>query len=103
VSDEAEGFLETDAALESDSARDRVGRDSFPLTHESLATLLGVRRASVSVAAQALQTAGAIVYERGMVTITSAASLHAAACECYEDCKEACRQSLPDPALAFRA
>ena len=55
--------------------RDRVGRDAFPLTHESLASLLGVRRASVSVAAQALQAAGAIVHERGMVTIVGPAAL----------------------------
>jgi CRP-like cAMP-binding protein len=80
--------------------RDRVGRDSFPLTHDSLATLLGVRRASVTVAARSLQSCGAIAYTRGMVSIVHDAALRAAACECYEDCKEAFRESLIEPILA---
>jgi CRP-like cAMP-binding protein len=77
--------------------RDRVGRDSFPVTHESLAVLLGVRRASVSVAAQALQVAGAIVHERGVVTIVGPDALRVASCECYQDCKDASRDAQRQP------
>ncbi|WP_405054970.1 Crp/Fnr family transcriptional regulator [Vulcanimicrobium alpinum] len=62
---------------------DRVGRDEFPLTHEGLATKLGVRRAGVSIAAAALQQAGAIRYARGKVAIADRAQLEDAACECY--------------------
>jgi CRP-like cAMP-binding protein len=62
---------------------DRVGRPDFALTHESLATMLGVRRAGVSIAAAALQQAGFIRYVRGKFTIVNAAGLETAACECY--------------------
>ena len=80
--------------------RDRVGHDSFPLTHDSLAILLGARRASVTVAAQSLQTRGAIVQRRGLVTIANAEALRAASCECYEDCMEAFGLALLDADLA---
>jgi hypothetical protein len=80
--------------------RDRVRRDSFPLTHDSLAMLLGVRRASVSIVAQSLQTRGAILQHRGMLTIADAEALRAASCECYEDCTYAFEQALIEPALA---
>jgi len=79
------------------ATRDRVGRDALVLTHDSLAVLLGVRRASVSVALQSLQGAGAIVIHRGMVAVVSPARLRAASCECYEDCKEAYRSALFEP------
>jgi len=62
---------------------DRVGRDEFHLTHESLATMLGVRRAGVSIAAAALQTAGHIRYSRGRFAIIDRTGLAQAACECY--------------------
>ena len=62
---------------------DRVGDREFPLTQEFLAQMLGVRRASVSVAAGALQTAGLISYSRGRVTILDREGLENAACECY--------------------
>ena len=81
--------------------RDRVGRDSFPLTHDSLGLLLGVRRASVSVATQSLQAYGAITCSRGMVTVVDAAKLRDAACECYADCMEAFEQSLAEPVFAL--
>ena len=62
---------------------DRVGDREFPLTQEFLAQMLGVRRASVSVAAGALQHAGLISYARGRVTILDREGLENAACECY--------------------
>jgi CRP-like cAMP-binding protein len=64
-------------------AHDNAFSDSFPITHEFLATLLGVRRASVQVAAAALQKEGAIAYSRGAVSITYRALLERSACECY--------------------
>jgi CRP-like cAMP-binding protein len=62
---------------------DRVGRDRFELTQLFLSQMLGVRRASVTVAAGALQKAGAIRYSRGRITIVDRARLEEAVCECY--------------------
>ena len=62
---------------------DRVGRDQFELTQLFLSQMLGVRRASVTVAAGALQDAGAIRYSRGRITVIDRARLESAACECY--------------------
>lgn len=67
---------------------DRVGADQFPLTHEFLAIMLGVRRASVTVAAGMLQQAGLIRYTRGRVTIVDRARLEEASCECYRVVKK---------------
>lgn len=64
-------------------AHDNALSDSFPITHEFLATVLGVRRASVQVAAAALQKAGSIAYSRAALTITNRALLEESACECY--------------------
>ena len=64
-------------------AHDLTGRSTLDLTQEFLADVLGVRRASVSLVAQALQDAGAIAYRRGQIQILDARSLRAAACECY--------------------
>jgi CRP-like cAMP-binding protein len=62
---------------------DRVGRSDFALTHEVLATMLGVRRAGVSIAAAALQHNGSIRYTRGRFSVADRDSLELAACECY--------------------
>ncbi len=64
-------------------AHDRSERDDFPMTHEFLSMMLGVRRAGVSVAAAQLQRAGFIKYERGTITVTDRPGLESAACECY--------------------
>lgn len=63
---------------------DRAHDDTFPLTHQFLALMLGVRRASVTVAAGQLQRAGLIDYNYGRVAINDRPGLEAAACECYE-------------------
>ena len=65
------------------STHDRVAGDQFPLTQDFLALMLGVRRAGVSVAQQALQQHGLIQYTRGQVTILDRAGLEEFTCECY--------------------
>jgi len=62
---------------------DRVEGDAFPLTHEFLAFMLGVRRAGVTVAMRALQDAGTIDYSRGHVEVLDRGALERASCECY--------------------
>lgn len=62
---------------------DRVGRDRFELTQLFLSQMLGVRRATVTGAAGALQDAGAIRYTRGRITVVDRSRLEAASCECY--------------------
>jgi Mn-dependent DtxR family transcriptional regulator len=46
--------------------------------------MLGVRRATVTVIAGALQKAGLINYSRGRIRIVNRRGLEGAACECYE-------------------
>ena len=62
---------------------DRVKGDEFPLTQDFLALMLGVRRASVSETAGALQARDLIRYHRGVITIVNRKGLEAAACDCY--------------------
>ena len=76
---------------------DRVGDREFPLTQEFLAQMLGVRRASVTVAAGALQNAGLIRYSRGRVTILDREGLENAACECYGIIRSELDRLLPLP------
>ena len=64
-------------------AHDSAGSDTFPLTHEFLAMMLGVQRAGVSTAANFLRQAGLINYTHGVVTITDRRGLERMACECH--------------------
>ena len=63
--------------------QDRVGAATFPLSHEFLGYMLGVRRASVTIALGTLQHAGLLTYHRGVITILDRARLEEATCECY--------------------
>ena len=63
--------------------RDRIGSTEIELTQEMLGLMLGVRRASVTVAARTLQEAGLIRYSRGKITILDQEDLEEASCECY--------------------
>jgi CRP-like cAMP-binding protein len=62
---------------------DRSDIDTFPLTHQALAELLGVRREAVSNAAGALQRQRMIGYRRGLLKVMNRAGLEAIACACY--------------------
>jgi CRP-like cAMP-binding protein len=67
---------------------DVVDVDEFPLTQDLLATMLGVRRPSVTLAARALQRAGIIDYRYGVVRIRDRQRLETSACECYRLIRE---------------
>ncbi len=65
------------------ACHDRTDADTFPMTHELLAMMLGVRRPGITFAAQALQKNGLIAYSHGSLTVVDRSGLEAAACECY--------------------
>ena len=64
-------------------SQDRVHADSFHVTHEFLAAMLGVRRVGVTTAANKLQKQGLIEYHRGELKVLDRPGLEAAACGCY--------------------
>lgn len=66
------------------AAHDRSGVPELSLTQDLIAVMLGVRRATVSIAASTLQRAGVIKYQHGKITIVDRMGLENAACECYE-------------------
>ena len=63
--------------------QDRAHSDVFPMTHEFLAEMLGVRRSTVSEILQPFQEEGLIRYSRGKFTVLNRKGLKAGACECY--------------------
>jgi len=62
---------------------DRVKDDVIQVTHERIAEHLGVRRAGITVAAGAMQDAGAISYRRGNLHVADRQMIETIACECY--------------------
>jgi CRP-like cAMP-binding protein len=65
-------------------ARERLDEDCIPVTHDSLSMLLGVRRASITVALAELERAGTLQRGRGSVLITDRSALQRRSCECYD-------------------
>ena len=66
------------------ATHDRVAKDRFTLTHQSLADMLGVLRSAVTIAAGKLQALALISYSRGQINIVNRAGLEATSCGCYE-------------------
>ena len=65
------------------AAHDRLDGDDLPLTHEFLATMLGVRRPGVTVALHDLEQRGLVQPRRGLVTIVDREGLEKAANGAY--------------------
>lgn len=70
-------------------AHDRIEGDTFPVTHEYLSIMLGVRRAGITETAGALHKAGIICSARGQITVRDRLGLESAACECYGSVRRA--------------
>jgi CRP-like cAMP-binding protein len=66
------------------TSHDRVVGDTFPLTQEFLAQMLGARRPTVSQTARRLHDRGLITYVRGLLHILDRPGLEAVACGCYD-------------------
>jgi CRP-like cAMP-binding protein len=64
-------------------AQDCMDGNALPLTQELLGQILGVRRTTVTIAAQLLQSAGLIQYRRGLIRIVDRPQLLELSCECY--------------------
>jgi CRP-like cAMP-binding protein len=68
--------------------QDRAHSDMFPMTHEFLAEMLGVRRSTVSEVLEPFKEKGLIRYSRGKFTVLDRKGLKAGSCECYRRINE---------------
>jgi CRP-like cAMP-binding protein len=73
---------------------DRVEGDEFPITHEFLAQMLGVRRPSITDVLQPLQKEGLLRYHRGRMVVLNRQGLEDSSCECYRTVKREFAQIL---------
>lgn len=64
-------------------AADHAGTNDLQLTHEFLAMMLAVRRASVTVVVGVFARGGLIVAKRGTISIADREGLTEFACDCY--------------------
>ena len=71
--------------------RDRAPYDDFPLTQETIARQLGVRRAGVNECVVALQREGVLDHRRGHIRVLLREALEDYACSCYPACREEAR------------
>ena len=78
------------------TSHDKAGSDHFRFTHEFLASMLGVRRPTVTIVVGTLQSAGILEQGRGALTILDRPRLEAAACECYRAAQRTFTRLLPD-------
>jgi CRP-like cAMP-binding protein len=62
---------------------DLINNGDIPLTHELMATMLGVHRPTVTLVLRSLHEAGLVNEKRGLILIKDRAGLEKACCECY--------------------
>ena len=75
---------------------DRAPSRELVMTQELVASLLGVRRESITEAAGRLQQVGFIRYRRGHIAVLDRTGLETRACECYAVVRKEIRRLLPD-------
>lgn len=75
---------------------DRLPGNDLVMTQELVASMLGVRREGITVAAGDLQRSGYISYRRGHIAVLNRAGLEAQSCECYAVVKKELSRLLSD-------
>lgn len=75
---------------------DRLSSEEITMTHDQIASALGVRREGVTLAAVQLQKTGIIRYSRGHIVVLDRPGLEAASCECYSVVKREYDRLLAD-------
>ena len=76
--------------------QDRVGRNEFQLTHESLSMMLGVRRPTVTLVLGTFHKAGIVNNGSKKITVLDRERLQKLSCECYRVVKDTFTHLLPD-------
>lgn len=76
---------------------ERLSDNDLHLSQETIATLLGVRRAAISEIAVKLRKAGLIEYERGSIALLDRPGLERRACVCYAAVRNEKERLLPKP------
>jgi CRP-like cAMP-binding protein len=75
---------------------DRLPTQQLTMTQDLVASLLGVRRESITEAAGHLQQVGLIRYRRGHIEVLDRTGLQSHACECYAAVKNEMNRLLPE-------
>ncbi len=76
------------------TVNDLIGDSDIPLTHELLATMLGVHRPTVTLAVRSLHHAGLVEENRGRILLRDCQGLEDACCECYRVMRDEQRRLL---------
>ena len=82
------------------STLDRLPSNELAMTQELIASMLGVRRESVTETARNLQHAGLISYRRGHIAVLDRSGLEPRTCECYNVIREEYRRLLGNKGIA---
>ncbi|BES73160.1 Crp/Fnr family transcriptional regulator [Marinobacter nanhaiticus D15-8W] len=83
-------------------ALDRLGGNELIMTQERIASILGVRRESVTEAAGKLDKLGVILYKRGHIRVLDRNELERRSCECYAVVRKECERLLPGAGIRAR-
>jgi CRP-like cAMP-binding protein len=74
---------------------DRSDGDTLPITQDLLATVLGVQRPTITIAARELESKGLIKRGRRQLTIVSRRGLIEESCQCYQMVRKGFSSRLP--------
>ena len=73
---------------------DLIDTNDIPLTHDLMATMLGVHRPTVTLVLRSLHGAGLVNETRGRISIRGRGRLERSCCECYRAMRDEQRRLL---------